>query len=75
MWFSPLKALQRFFFRTPLVHLFIMGSEAYHDYYRWPARDRAVFEAWQRDSPWGALFTRYQQQGHLADTEMVPAGM
>ena len=75
LWFSPLKALQRFFFRTPLVHLFIMGSEAYHDYYRWPARDRAVFEAWRRDSPWGALFTRYQQQGHLADTEMVPAGM
>ena len=75
LWFSPLKALQRFFFRTPLVHLFIMGSEAYHDYYRWPARDRAVFEAWRHDSPWGALFTRYRQQGHLADAEQVPAGV
>ncbi len=40
LWFSPLKKFQNFFFRTPLVNFFIFGSEAYHDYYRWPLRDR-----------------------------------
>jgi hypothetical protein len=43
-----------------MVHLFIFGSEAYHDYYRWPLRDRRVFEQWKRDTPWGELFRRYE---------------
>jgi uncharacterized protein (DUF362 family) len=59
MWFGPLKAIQNLFFHTPLVQLFIFGSEAYHDYYRWPLRDRRTFERWQRDTPWGRLFERY----------------
>jgi uncharacterized protein (DUF362 family) len=61
LWFSPLKRYQKLFFRTPLVHLFIFGSEAYHDYYRWPVRDRRVFETWKRDTEWGRLFTRYEK--------------
>jgi hypothetical protein len=60
LWFSPLQRFQKLFFRTPLVHLFIFGSEAYHDYYRWPVRDRRVFETWKRDTAWGRLFTRYE---------------
>jgi len=60
LWFSPLQRFQKLFFRTPLVHLFIFGSEAYHDYYRWPVRDRRVFEAWKRDTAWGRLFARYE---------------
>jgi uncharacterized protein (DUF362 family) len=59
LWFSPLKRFQKLFFRTPLVHLFILGSETYHDYYRWPVRDRRVFEAWKRDTAWGRLFDSY----------------
>jgi uncharacterized protein (DUF362 family) len=59
LWFSPLKRFQKLFFRTPLVHLFILGSETYHDYYRWPVRDRKVFEAWKRDTAWGRLFESY----------------
>jgi uncharacterized protein (DUF362 family) len=59
LWFSPLQRFQKLFFRTPLVHLFIFGSEAYHDYYRWPVRDRRVFETWKRDTAWGQLFERY----------------
>ena len=47
MWFGPLKRFQKLFFHTPLVNLFVMGSEAYHDYYRWPLRDRRVFEQWR----------------------------
>jgi uncharacterized protein (DUF362 family) len=59
LWFSPLKRFQKLFFRTPLVHLFIFGSEAYHDYYRWPLRDRRTFERWREGTPWGGLFDRY----------------
>jgi uncharacterized protein (DUF362 family) len=59
LWFSPLKSIQNFFFRTPLVNVFIFGSESYHDYYRWPTRDRAVFENWKRTTAWGRLFERY----------------
>lgn len=60
LWFSPLKRFQKLFFRTPLVHLFIFGSEAYHDYYRWPLKDRKVFENWCETTPWGGLFRQYE---------------
>jgi len=63
LWFSPLKRFQSLFFRTPLVHFFIFGSEAYHDYYRWPLRDKQVFKKWLRKSPWGELFNSYPPAG------------
>jgi uncharacterized protein (DUF362 family) len=66
MWFGPLKRFQKLFFHTPLVNLFVLGSEAYHDYYRWPLRDRRVFEQWREATSWGQLFGRYQSQGTLA---------
>jgi hypothetical protein len=66
LWFGPLKRFQKLFFHTPLVNLFVLGSEAYHDYYRWPLRDRKVFEAWLGETQWGRLFGRYQQEGTLA---------
>jgi hypothetical protein len=66
MWFGPLKRFQNLFFRTPLVHLFVLGSEAYHDYYRWPLRDRRVFEHWKATTHWGRLFERYRTDGTLA---------
>lgn len=59
LWFSPLKRIQNFFFRTPLVNAFILGSEVYHDYYRWPAKDRHVFARWLHTTPWGKLFQQY----------------
>ncbi len=59
LWFSSLKKAQNLFFRTPLVNLFILGSEAYHDYYRWPTKDRAVFERWLDETDWGKLFRQY----------------
>ena len=59
LWFSPLKAMQNFFFRTPLVNVFILGSETYHDYYRWPLRDKKVFLKWKQTTEWGKLFDRY----------------
>jgi len=59
LWFGPLRSIQNLFFRTPLVNLFIFGSEAYHDYYRWPIKDRRVFEGWLAGTPWGKLFQVY----------------
>jgi uncharacterized protein (DUF362 family) len=59
LWFSPLKVFQKLFFRTPLVNLFILGSESYHDFYRWPLKDRKVFETWRATTAWGRLFERY----------------
>jgi len=69
MWFGPLKRFQKLFFHTPLVNLFVMGSEAYHDYYRWPLRDRRVFEQWKSETHWGQLFDHYQANGTLAKTD------
>jgi uncharacterized protein (DUF362 family) len=59
LWFSPLKRIQSLFFRTPLVHLFVLGSEIYHDYVRWPLRDRRTFERWLATTDWGRLFQQY----------------
>src|SRR6204780_4916363 len=56
MWFGPMKRFQKLFFHTPLVNAFIFGSEAYHDYYRWPLKDRRTFETWKAETSWGRLF-------------------
>jgi uncharacterized protein (DUF362 family) len=61
MWFGPMKRFQKLFFHTPLVNVFIFGSEAYHDYYRWPLKDKKTFEAWKRDTSWGHLFEAYER--------------
>jgi uncharacterized protein (DUF362 family) len=67
LWFGPLKSIQNVFFRTPLVNLFIFGSEAYHDYYRWPLRDRKVFNRWKKNTDWGHLFQKYESGDVWAD--------
>jgi len=59
LWFGALSNLQKLLFHTPLVGLFVAGSALYHDYYRWPMKDKAVFEAWQADTEWGQLFASY----------------
>jgi uncharacterized protein (DUF362 family) len=68
LWFGPLKRMQKLFFHTPLVHVFVAGSEAYHDYFRWPLRDRRVFEHWRDHTGWGHLFQRYQHGALAAST-------
>ena len=51
MWFGPLKRFQKLFFHTPLVNVFILGSEAYHDYYRWPFATAASSTSGARQRP------------------------
>jgi hypothetical protein len=61
LWFGPLKSIQKLFFHTPLVNMFVFGSEFYHDYYRWPKKDQHVFEEWKASTHWGKLFDAYGQ--------------
>jgi len=60
IWFGPLKKVQNLFTHTPLVGALILGSEVYHDYYRWPIKDRRTFEDWRRNTHWGKLFQKYE---------------
>ncbi|MFH1692442.1 MAG: DUF362 domain-containing protein [Candidatus Omnitrophota bacterium] len=57
-WFGLMKSLQRLFFRTPLVYLFVYASFFYHDYLWWlligSARQRKIGK-----TPWGRLFRKY----------------
>src|SRR5579862_4321963 len=71
IWFGPLKRLQKLFFHTPLVHGFVLASEAYHDLYRWPVLDRRAFEHWCESTEWGQLFLRYAQMGPQGETPLV----
>ncbi len=72
VWFGPLKRFQKLFFHTPLVNVAIMISEAYHDYYRWSALDKKVFEKWCRTTHWGELFTRYASGPAMRAPQVVP---
>lgn len=67
-WFGPLKHIQKLLFRSPLVHLFVLGSEIYHDWYRWPLKDRKVFDEWRRNTEWGRLFDAYSALNSPADS-------
>jgi len=60
-WYGPTRVFQKAVLHTPLVNVANFWSEAYHDYYRWPFRDRRIFENWRRETEWGRLFDRYAQ--------------
>ncbi len=59
IWFGPLKPIQKLFFRTPLVYLFVFGSFFYHDYVYWPLKGRPQMQAFKKTSKWGKLFDAY----------------
>lgn len=73
LWYGPLARIQKVFTQTPLVGMLILGSEAYHDYYRWPLKDRKVFERWRTETHWGKLFQRYET-GEVWKESSVSAG-
>jgi hypothetical protein len=73
IWFGPLNGLQRLFFHTPLVYLFVFGSYGYHDYLWYPVFGRRRLREFLRTSPWGALFARYRREGALAQSTAPPA--
>jgi uncharacterized protein (DUF362 family) len=53
---TPLKHIQKLFFHTPLVNLFIFGSELYHDKIWYNLKGKKVVKKWITESPWGKLF-------------------
>ena len=59
LWFGPLKRLQKLFFHTPLVYVFVAGSYVYHDFLWYPVLGTRRVREFLRASPWGALFARY----------------
>ncbi|MBN1424271.1 DUF362 domain-containing protein [Candidatus Fermentibacteria bacterium] len=64
-WYGPTRCLQKLIFRTPLVAIPILVSEANHDYLHWPLKEKRIYQEWERSTPWGALFQRYRSEGHL----------
>jgi hypothetical protein len=65
-WYGPTKFLQKFVLHTPLVYIPIFISAFNHDYLHWPFKEKRIYEDWLATTPWGKLFVRYQQEGHLA---------
>ena len=63
IWFGPLKRFQKLFFHTPLVNGFILASDVYHDFYRWPLIDRRVFERWCETTELGAAVSPLRADG------------
>ncbi|HVN76726.1 MAG TPA: DUF362 domain-containing protein [Thermoanaerobaculaceae bacterium] len=59
LWFGPLKGLQKLFFHTPLVYVFVAGSYVYHDFVWYPVLGTRRVREFLRTSPWGALFADY----------------
>ncbi len=64
-WYGPTRFLQKLVLRTPLVIFPILYSETYHDYIRWPLRERGIYRRWLGESPWGELFQKYQEQSEV----------
>lgn len=60
LWFGPLKKIQKFFFHTPLVYIFIFGSAFYHDLYWYPIKGKKIVRDFQENTEWGKLFKSYK---------------
>ena len=62
LWFGPLKGLQKFFFRTPLVYAFVLGSYLYHDWIWWPFVGKPLMNQIKSDTEWGRFFADYPSE-------------
>ena len=59
LWFSPFRRMQKIFFHTPLVNLFVVASDFYHDKFWWNMHGKKIFRHWKQESPWGRLWDSY----------------
>ncbi len=66
-WYGPTRVLQKLILRTPFVIVPTLIGEIEQDYLYWPLKYRRIAARWRRETTWGRLFQRYQEQGHLAD--------
>ena len=65
-WYGPTRVFQKLVLRTPFVVVPTLIGEIEQDYMFWPLKYRHIAAKWRRETPWGQLFQRYQQYGHLA---------
>lgn len=61
LWHTPLKYIQKLFFHTPLVNIFIFASELYHDKVWYKTKGKKIVKKWENESPWGKLFASYKK--------------
>ena len=61
-WFSRFRRVQKLFFRTPLVYLFVFGSYFYHDRVWWPLVGRRLMEVVRANTVWGKFFEQYPSE-------------
>jgi uncharacterized protein (DUF362 family) len=59
LWFSPLNVFQKLFFHTPLVNIFVIASDFYHDKFWWNFKGKRIFENWKKTDEWGKLWDNY----------------
>ena len=65
LWFGPLKKIQKLFFHTPLINLFVLCSFIFHDYIWYPIKSPQVLKEYG-NSGWGRLFeSRYGNNGEI----------
>ena len=72
IWFGPLKRFQKLFFHTPLVNGFILASDVYHDFYRWPLVDRTRLRALVRDDGVGPDVPALRADGPAGRSAALP---
>lgn len=65
-WYGPTRVFQKLVLHTPLVAIPNFISYYNHDKIQWPLKYRYIYERWRQETPWGRLFSRYQEQGWLA---------
>ena len=64
-WYGPTRVFQKAIFRTPLVVVPTIIGEIEQDYMFWPFKYKKVADSWQKNTSWGQLFLKYQEQGFL----------
>lgn len=55
---TPLKYLQKLFFHTPIVNIFIFASELYHDKIWYKTKGKKIVRKWLEQSQWGKHFDK-----------------
>ncbi|MBN1273043.1 MAG: DUF362 domain-containing protein [Candidatus Aminicenantes bacterium] len=58
---TPLRHIQKIFFHTPIVNIFIFASEIYHDVIWYNLNGKRIVKKWVDESLWGKLFSEYPQ--------------
>jgi uncharacterized protein (DUF362 family) len=68
LWFGPIKKIQKLFFHTPLIYLFVFGSYMYHDFIWWPLKGKRIMSQLRETSQWARLFDQYPEEIPMAES-------